>query len=234
MTDILDAIDNAIGCHQCGGSLDGSVSDLFCRESCQATWQARRVGAEPGPWPYEGGLGLNPAESFQRLSLAVSRFCEASGIAEVTLSAGAAADRMAALAGSLRGPWPPSGWANAFATGGAPSNDRRVTVTWSRQPAASDGVYAFGIGDVARAFDDPEGLLDGTATVDPRQRALEDSVTDTAEITATCASCGHTVPTCARCGRNDPILGGNVNGRTLCHTFSVKQPSCYSLEAGRS
>lgn len=39
--DIVAAIDQAVGCHTCGGSLESSVSDLFCSEYCQAAWHAR-------------------------------------------------------------------------------------------------------------------------------------------------------------------------------------------------
>jgi len=45
--DIVDRIDAVTGCHQCEGPLNGSVSDLFCSEDCQAGWHARRVGAQP-------------------------------------------------------------------------------------------------------------------------------------------------------------------------------------------
>lgn len=47
MTDIsgtLAAIDEAIGCHQCGGGLGSSPSDDFCSEPCARVWSARRVG----------------------------------------------------------------------------------------------------------------------------------------------------------------------------------------------
>lgn len=42
MTDILDQIDTAIGCQQCGGPLRDSPSDDFCGESCQEAWHAGR------------------------------------------------------------------------------------------------------------------------------------------------------------------------------------------------
>lgn len=47
MSDILDAIDAAIGCQQCGGPLGASPSDDFCGEGCQRTWAAARVGHAP-------------------------------------------------------------------------------------------------------------------------------------------------------------------------------------------
>lgn len=43
MTDIIDRIDAAIGCQECGGGLDRSVSDDFCFEDCQFAWYQGRV-----------------------------------------------------------------------------------------------------------------------------------------------------------------------------------------------
>lgn len=43
MTDILDRIDQAIGCHECHGPLGASPSDDFCSEWCQTAWRAGRV-----------------------------------------------------------------------------------------------------------------------------------------------------------------------------------------------
>jgi hypothetical protein len=68
VTDIVDEIDRATGCHFCEGSLEGSVSDLFCREECQQAWAARRVDAEPAS-PFEHFrqrymLPMDPAEVF--------------------------------------------------------------------------------------------------------------------------------------------------------------------------
>lgn len=37
--DILDRIDAAVGCQQCGGELGDSPSDDFCSEVCQRTWR---------------------------------------------------------------------------------------------------------------------------------------------------------------------------------------------------
>lgn len=51
-TDILSAIDRAIGCQSCEGDLTGSVSDDFCSESCQVRWHSSRVGAGPAS-PFE-------------------------------------------------------------------------------------------------------------------------------------------------------------------------------------
>ena len=45
MPDILDRIDAAVGCQQCGGPLDGSPSGDFCTEDCQDIWHAGQVGA---------------------------------------------------------------------------------------------------------------------------------------------------------------------------------------------
>lgn len=47
MSDILDAIDTALGCQRCGRALDSSVSNDFCGEVCQTEWHARR--AQPLP-----------------------------------------------------------------------------------------------------------------------------------------------------------------------------------------
>lgn len=41
--DIISAIDQATGCHQCGNPLGSSPSSDFCSEFCQATWQEKRV-----------------------------------------------------------------------------------------------------------------------------------------------------------------------------------------------
>jgi len=49
VTDILAAIDAAVGCQHCGGPLGDSPSDDFCSELCQATYAAQIVGAEPDP-----------------------------------------------------------------------------------------------------------------------------------------------------------------------------------------
>ena len=41
--DIVDAIDQATGCQQCGGPLGGSPSDYFCGPACQDRWHAART-----------------------------------------------------------------------------------------------------------------------------------------------------------------------------------------------
>ena len=41
MTDILDRITEAIGCHQCQGPLGDSPSDDFCGELCWERWHAQ-------------------------------------------------------------------------------------------------------------------------------------------------------------------------------------------------
>jgi hypothetical protein len=43
--EFLTALDEAIGCQQCGGDLTGSVSDEFCTDTCQHAWYAQH--AEP-------------------------------------------------------------------------------------------------------------------------------------------------------------------------------------------
>jgi hypothetical protein len=47
VSDIVEEIDKAIGCHWCEGSLESSVSDLFCGERCQGLWSAERAEAWP-------------------------------------------------------------------------------------------------------------------------------------------------------------------------------------------
>jgi hypothetical protein len=146
VTDILEAIDNAIGCHQCGGSLDGSVSDLFCGEACQATWHARRVGEEPDPWlrpaaprPWRTGLPALRAELFD---------AAVGGNVRVTLFTSESAQQSGSPsygAGGARLEW----------------NRTPIVATWSPPEDGPDEIYAFSIGDVARAFDViPEDLLD--------------------------------------------------------------------------
>ena len=41
--DIIESIDHATGCQQCGADLSGSVSDDFCSEECQRAWQVANV-----------------------------------------------------------------------------------------------------------------------------------------------------------------------------------------------
>ncbi|WP_233345954.1 hypothetical protein [Saccharomonospora iraqiensis] len=47
MPDIIAAIDEALGCHECGGPLEGSVDHDFCSERCHRAWHGRRVGVTP-------------------------------------------------------------------------------------------------------------------------------------------------------------------------------------------
>lgn len=49
-------------------------------------------------------------------------------------------------------------------------------------------------------------------------------------VNEVCARCGHTTPQCARCGRSTQFLGGMVEGKLYCHTFSAgsEQMSCYT------
>jgi hypothetical protein len=51
--DILDAIDAAVGCQECGCRLDGFPSDDFCSDGCQQAWHAARADELVGyrePW----------------------------------------------------------------------------------------------------------------------------------------------------------------------------------------
>jgi hypothetical protein len=69
--DILDAIDQAVaGCHECGGSLDGSPSDDFCGDGCQQSWYAGRADELVGyrePWdrPEDFPPGVIPPEAVE-------------------------------------------------------------------------------------------------------------------------------------------------------------------------
>lgn len=69
--DILAAIDAAVGCQQCGGTLDGSVSDDFCSQDCQQDWTAQHAEPLVGyqepwhrPWDFPG-VGTEAAVSVQ-------------------------------------------------------------------------------------------------------------------------------------------------------------------------
>lgn len=54
MTDIIEAIDHAIGCHRCGGPTGNSPSDLFCSDWCQQEWyEARTVPLDGYTEPYD-------------------------------------------------------------------------------------------------------------------------------------------------------------------------------------
>lgn len=48
MSDIVDRIDAAIGCQQCGGPLRDSPSDDFCGERCQEVWHEARADVPHG------------------------------------------------------------------------------------------------------------------------------------------------------------------------------------------
>lgn len=48
MTDILDTIDQALGCQQCGESLDASPSDMYCSEDCSEDAAAEITCREVG------------------------------------------------------------------------------------------------------------------------------------------------------------------------------------------
>lgn len=69
MTDILAAIDAAVGCQQCGGTFGQSPSDDFCDDACQKAWHAERAEQLDGyrePWddyelPGVGTEGYRPA-----------------------------------------------------------------------------------------------------------------------------------------------------------------------------
>jgi hypothetical protein len=61
--DIIAAIDHATGCQQCGGPLDGSPSDDFCDQDCQAAWSAARTVPLVGyrePWDLLSGYDATP------------------------------------------------------------------------------------------------------------------------------------------------------------------------------
>lgn len=64
--DIVSAIDQAVGCHSCGGSLENSVSDLFCSEHCQQAWHGRQVGV----------AHLDPRRAVAEFNAAVERAVE--------------------------------------------------------------------------------------------------------------------------------------------------------------
>lgn len=55
MSDILDVIDAAIGCQQCGRQLGGSPSDDFCSEGCQRAWHAAHTEPLVNRPEYEDG-----------------------------------------------------------------------------------------------------------------------------------------------------------------------------------
>jgi hypothetical protein len=50
MTDIVESIDAALGCQQCGNPLGSSPSDDFCSDLCQGEWSENRV--ELPDWYY--------------------------------------------------------------------------------------------------------------------------------------------------------------------------------------
>ncbi len=69
----LAAIDAAVGCQQCARPLDGSVSDDFDSEDCQAAWHAARASRLPGGEPARVHLWTDP---FARVSeLVIMREC---------------------------------------------------------------------------------------------------------------------------------------------------------------
>lgn len=69
---IIDLINDAIGCAGCGASLSASMSDDFCSEECQRAWQAANVArAEQLDGPIDfGSLGIF-AEQVRALSEAL-------------------------------------------------------------------------------------------------------------------------------------------------------------------
>jgi hypothetical protein len=48
VADVVSAIDEVLGCQQCGGPLGESPSGDFCGPGCASAWAAERVGARPG------------------------------------------------------------------------------------------------------------------------------------------------------------------------------------------
>lgn len=51
--DIIDRIDAATGCQQCGGPLGASPSGDWCSEHCQQTWLTARTDAPPWATPID-------------------------------------------------------------------------------------------------------------------------------------------------------------------------------------
>ncbi|WP_037345914.1 hypothetical protein [Sciscionella sediminilitoris] len=78
MNDILDQIDAAIGCQQCGRELGDSPSDDFCSESCQQRWHAGRAGATR-PWfdEVDPDAVARMLEAHNALAAVVRAFAEA-------------------------------------------------------------------------------------------------------------------------------------------------------------
>ena len=63
----LAAIDAAVGCQQCGKPLDGSVSDDFDTEECQAEWHAARASRLVD---YEADANVDPVQVSLRIDSA--------------------------------------------------------------------------------------------------------------------------------------------------------------------
>jgi len=67
--DIIARIDAAIGCRQCGGSLDDSPSPDFCGEECQQTWHTARAEPLPVPISAPGWIELRDERTGEQMSL---------------------------------------------------------------------------------------------------------------------------------------------------------------------
>lgn len=62
MTSIIDKIDAAMGCQQCGKPLGRSPSNDFCSESCQHGWAAKSADP-PSPQPGRPEFDRRPVSS---------------------------------------------------------------------------------------------------------------------------------------------------------------------------
>jgi hypothetical protein len=67
--DIIARIDAAIGCRQCGGSLDDSPSPDFCGEECQQTWHTARTEPLPAPISAPGWIELRDERTGEQMPL---------------------------------------------------------------------------------------------------------------------------------------------------------------------
>ncbi len=70
LDDTLAAIDAAVGCQQCGRPLDGSVSDDFDSEECQAEWHAARASRLADRDPARVCLWAGPLAQLSELAIA--------------------------------------------------------------------------------------------------------------------------------------------------------------------
>jgi hypothetical protein len=63
VTDIIDQIDAAAGCQQCGKPLDVSPSTDFCSEGCQRAWTAcaHQAAQLPVGWSFPSVQAPSPS-----------------------------------------------------------------------------------------------------------------------------------------------------------------------------